>query len=143
MQLPRLPLEVDRQSRHLRYHLSNTLFLRSSFSRDNADDQGSSWHQICIDKINELTLISDIDGTITKSDVLGHVLPIIGRDWAQSGVASLFTKIRDNGYHIAYLSARAIGQAPATKDYLKTVSQEDLNLPGNDLSKDIKQISQF
>ena len=99
--------------------------------------------QICIDKINELTLISDIDGTITKSDVLGHVLPIIGRDWAQSGVASLFTKIRDNGYHIAYLSARAIGQAPATKDYLKTVSQEDLNLPGNDFSKDIKQISQF
>ena len=38
-------------------------------------------------------VISDIDGTITKSDVLGHVLPIIGRDWAQSGVASLFTKI--------------------------------------------------
>ena len=33
VQLPRLPLEVDRQSRHLRYHL----FLRCSFSRDNAE----------------------------------------------------------------------------------------------------------
>ena len=55
-------------------------------------------------------MISDIDGTITKSDVLGHVLPVIGRDWAQSGVAELFTKIKNNGYHMAYLSARAIGQ---------------------------------
>ena len=55
------------------------------------------------------------------------------RDWAQSGVASLFTKIRNNGYHIAYLSARAIGQAPTTKDYLQSVSQEDLNLPDGPL----------
>jgi len=74
-------------------------------------------------------VISDIDGTITKSDVLGHVLPIIGRDWAQSGVASLFTKIVNNGYHIVYLSARAIGQASITKDYLASVKQGEVNLP--------------
>ena len=55
-------------------------------------------------------VISDIDGTITKSDVLGHILPIVGQDWAQSGVAQLFTKIKNNGYRILYLSARAIGQ---------------------------------
>jgi hypothetical protein len=47
----------------------------------------------------------------------------IGRDWAQSGVAELFTKIRNNGYHIMYLSARAIGQATITKDYLQSVKQ--------------------
>ena len=46
-----------------------------------------------------------------------------GRDWAQSGVAQLFTKIRNNGYHIMYLSARAIGQASITKDYLQSVKQ--------------------
>merc|ERR1711963_894086 len=74
-------------------------------------------------------VISDIDGTITKSDVLGHVLPIIGRDWAQSGVASLFTKIVNNGYHIVYLSARAIGQASITKDYLASIKQGEVNLP--------------
>jgi len=74
-------------------------------------------------------VISDIDGTITKSDVLGHVFPMIGRDWAQSGVASLFTKIVNNGYHIVYLSARAIGQASITKEYLASVKQGDLNLP--------------
>jgi phosphatidate phosphatase LPIN len=30
-------------------------------------------------------VISDIDGTITKSDLLGHILPIVGRDWSHSG----------------------------------------------------------
>ena len=74
-------------------------------------------------------VISDIDGTITKSDVLGHVLPIIGRDWSQSGVTSLFTKIVNNGYHIVYLSARAIGQASITKDYLASIKQGEVNLP--------------
>ena len=49
-------------------------------------------------------VISDIDGTITKSDVLGHILPAIGQDWAQSGVAQLFSKIRSNSYHMMYLS---------------------------------------
>ena len=35
----------------------------------------------------------------------------MGKDWAQSGVAQLFTKIKNNGYQLLYLSARAIGQA--------------------------------
>lgn len=36
-------------------------------------------------KYNDKVVISDIDGTITKSDVLGHILPMVGRDWAQIG----------------------------------------------------------
>ena len=78
-------------------------------------------------------VISDIDGTITKSDVLGHILPVIGNDWAQSGVAQLFSKIRQNGYQIMYLSARAIGQASITKDYLQSVRQGDVCLPDGPL----------
>ncbi|XP_051163816.1 phosphatidate phosphatase LPIN2 isoform X2 [Leptopilina boulardi] len=74
-------------------------------------------------------VISDIDGTITKSDVLGHILPIVGKDWAQSGVAQLFTKIKNNGYKLLYLSARAIGQARVTREYLKSIKQGDLSLP--------------
>ena len=70
-----------------------------------------------------------IDGTISKSDVPGHILSVNGKDWAQSGVAQLFTKIRDNGYRIMYLSARAIGQATITKDYLHSVKQGDVCLP--------------
>ncbi|XP_016844916.1 phosphatidate phosphatase LPIN1 isoform X2 [Nasonia vitripennis] len=78
-------------------------------------------------------VISDIDGTITKSDVLGHILPIVGKDWAQSGVAQLFTKIKNNGYKLLYLSARAIGQARVTREYLKSIRQGDLSLPDGPL----------
>jgi len=74
-------------------------------------------------------IISDIDGTITRSDVLGQILPAIGRDWAQCGVAKLFSQIEANGYHLVYLTARAIGQAAITKDYLNFVKQENINLP--------------
>lgn len=62
-------------------------------------------------KHNDKVVISDIDGTITKSDVLGHILPMVGKDWAQIGVAQLFSKIEQNGYRLLYLSARAIGQS--------------------------------
>lgn len=62
-------------------------------------------------KHTDKVVISDIDGTITKSDVLGHILPMVGKDWAQLGVAELFTKIEQNGYKLLYLSARAIGQS--------------------------------
>ena len=74
-------------------------------------------------------VISDIDGTITKSDVRGQVLTMIGCDWSQSDVAKLFTKIAKNGYHIVYLSARAIGQASTTKGYLMSVKQDEENMP--------------
>lgn len=62
-------------------------------------------------KHNDKVVISDIDGTITRSDVLGHILPMVGKDWAQIGVAQLFSKIEENGYKLLYLSARAIGQS--------------------------------
>nr|QYV43132.1 lipid metabolism-related protein [Colaphellus bowringi] len=80
-------------------------------------------------KWDDKIVISDIDGTITKSDVLGHILPIVGKDWAQTGVAQLFNKIKDNGYKLLYLSARAIGQARITRDYLKSIRQGDLTMP--------------
>jgi phosphatidate phosphatase LPIN len=85
------------------------------------------WHH------QDKVVISDIDGTITKSDVLGHILPVIGQTWAQSGVADLFSKIKSNGYHIMYLTARAIGQASTTKGYLQTLKQGDLCLPDGPL----------
>ncbi|EEA26368.1 lipin Smp2, putative [Talaromyces marneffei ATCC 18224] len=74
-------------------------------------------------------VISDIDGTITKSDVLGHVLNMIGRDWTHQGVAKLFTDIVSNGYNIMYLTSRSTGQADLTRTYLKGVLQEGYRLP--------------
>ncbi|KAF9057891.1 Lipin/Ned1/Smp2-domain-containing protein [Panaeolus papilionaceus] len=74
-------------------------------------------------------VISDIDGTITKSDGLGHVFAMIGRDWTHIGVAKLYTDIVRNGYKIMYLTSRAIGQADATRDYLKGIKQNNYQLP--------------
>lgn len=84
-------------------------------------------------KHNDKVVISDIDGTITKSDVLGHILPMVGKDWAQIGVAQLFSKIEENGYKMLYLSARAIGQSRATREYLRSIRQGDVQLPDGPL----------
>ncbi|KJZ71541.1 hypothetical protein HIM_09079 [Hirsutella minnesotensis 3608] len=74
-------------------------------------------------------VISDIDGTITKSDALGHVLNMIGRDWTHSGVAKLFSDIALNGYNIMYLTSRSVGQADTTRAYLNGVAQDGYKLP--------------
>ncbi|CAO2657821.1 Nn.00g070810.m01.CDS01 [Neocucurbitaria sp. VM-36] len=74
-------------------------------------------------------VISDIDGTITKSDALGHVLTMIGRDWTHQGVAKLYTDIVNNGYNIFYLTSRSVGQADMTRAYLNGVVQEHYRLP--------------
>ncbi|KAF9436119.1 hypothetical protein BGZ76_004770 [Entomortierella beljakovae] len=74
-------------------------------------------------------VISDIDGTITKSDALGHIFTMAGKDWTHTGVAKLYTDIVNNGYHILYLTSRAIGQADYTRKYLKNVEQDNYQLP--------------
>uniref|UniRef100_A0A1E1WU22 LNS2/PITP domain-containing protein n=2 Tax=Pectinophora gossypiella TaxID=13191 RepID=A0A1E1WU22_PECGO len=84
-------------------------------------------------RYDDKIVISDIDGTITKSDVLGHIFPLVGKDWAQSGVAQLFTKIKNNGYQLLYLSARAIGQARVTREYLRSIKQGEVCLPDGPL----------
>jgi phosphatidate phosphatase LPIN len=63
-----------------------------------------------------------VDGTVTKSDLGGHVLPRLGLgDWAHDGIAKLFTNIDKNGYKIIYLSARPIGFSTDTKQYLLNI----------------------
>jgi phosphatidate phosphatase LPIN len=74
-------------------------------------------------------VISDIDGTITKSDALGHVLNMIGRDWTHIGVAKLYSDIVANGYNMFYLTSRSVGQADTTRAYLNGVTQEGYKLP--------------
>lgn len=70
---------------------------------------------------------------LSRSDVLGHILPMVGHSWAQLGVAKLFTKIQDNGYKFLYLSARAIGQARITREYLRRLRQGEICLPDGPL----------
>ncbi|GKT74559.1 nuclear elongation and deformation protein 1 [Colletotrichum tofieldiae] len=74
-------------------------------------------------------VISDIDGTITKSDALGHVLNMIGRDWTHAGVAKLYSDIVANGYNIMYLTSRSVGQSDTTRAYLAGIQQGQYRLP--------------
>ncbi|KAF4023641.1 hypothetical protein G4228_015580 [Cervus hanglu yarkandensis] len=80
-------------------------------------------------KWDDKVVISDIDGTITKSDALGHILPQLGKDWTHQGITSLYHKIHLNGYKFLYCSARAIGMANLTKGYLQWVSEAGCGLP--------------
>jgi phosphatidate phosphatase LPIN len=61
--------------------------------------------------------------TFFRSDVLGQVMPLVGRDWSHSGVARLFSAIKENGYQLLFLSARAIVQAYLTKNFLFNLKQ--------------------
>ncbi|KAI3684734.1 hypothetical protein L6452_33959 [Arctium lappa] len=74
-------------------------------------------------------VISDVDGTITKSDVLGQFMPLVGRDWSHIGVTHLFSAIKENGYQILFLSARSISQADVTRQFLINLKQEGQGLP--------------
>ncbi|XP_035634543.1 phosphatidate phosphatase LPIN3-like isoform X1 [Oncorhynchus keta] len=78
---------------------------------------------------DDRVVISDIDGTITKSDALGHILPQLGKDWTHQGIARLYHKIHQNGYKFLYCSARAIGMADITKGYLQWVNDKGTVLP--------------
>uniref|UniRef100_A0AAR2M5D6 phosphatidate phosphatase n=1 Tax=Pygocentrus nattereri TaxID=42514 RepID=A0AAR2M5D6_PYGNA len=78
---------------------------------------------------DDKVIISDIDGTITKSDALGHILPQFGKDWTHQGIAKLYHKIHQNGYKFLYCSARAIGMADITKGYLQWVNDKGIVLP--------------
>lgn len=64
---------------------------------------------------NDKIIISDVDGTVTKTDARGHVFTRVGFDYAHDGIASLFTNINNNGYKIMYLSARNVGMHLETK----------------------------
>jgi len=75
-------------------------------------------------------VVSDVDGTITKSDVLGQLMPWIGSNWSHNGVAEFYTNIAKNGYQLLYLTSRAIGQADLTRQYLFEIIEqykEDMN----------------
>uniref|UniRef100_A0A671XLN0 phosphatidate phosphatase n=1 Tax=Sparus aurata TaxID=8175 RepID=A0A671XLN0_SPAAU len=124
-------------------HLSNTVLSRNQMHlnlRDGANKvvfsvttqyQGTCRCEAAIYLWNwdDRVIISDIDGTITKSDALGHILPQFGKDWTHKGIAKLYHKIHQNGYKFLYCSARAIGMAGITKDYLQWVNDKGTVLP--------------
>lgn len=80
-------------------------------------------------KWNARIVVSDVDGTITRSDVLGQFMPLVGKDWSHIGVTHLFSAIKENGYQLLFLSARAISQAHLTRQFLFNLKQDGKALP--------------
>ena len=74
-------------------------------------------------------ILWDIDGTITRSDVLGVILPRLGFNWNHEGVIELIDKMNNNGYKIVYLTARAIFQGDATHEFLNSLEKDGIKLP--------------
>eukprot|EP00096_Caligus_rogercresseyi_P002588 TRINITY_DN14780_c0_g1_i1.p1 TRINITY_DN14780_c0_g1~~TRINITY_DN14780_c0_g1_i1.p1 ORF type:complete len:328 (-),score=26.04 TRINITY_DN14780_c0_g1_i1:105-1088(-) len=65
-------------------------------------------------------VITDVDGTITESDIKGQIFSSLGTSAHHFNVVPFFAAIRERGYHIVYLTARSISQDGATRDYLFT-----------------------
>ena len=83
---------------------------------------------------NVKIVISDVDGTITSSDVLGQVLPNLGKDWTHPGIAKLYKIIseKENVVFI-YMSSRPIAEAGLTRKYIRGIEQDGLKLPDSPL----------
>lgn len=68
-----------------------------------------------------------------RSDVFGHLFPLVGKDWSHEGIAEFFRAIQENGYQFIYLSARAIGQSRITRNFLRNLKQCGYALPDGPL----------
>jgi phosphatidate phosphatase PAH1 len=87
-------------------------------------------------KYNVKIILWDIDGTITRSDILGVILPRIGINWSHDDVIELIDKMAKNGYKIIYLTARAIFQSEATRKFLKNLEKNGIKLPDGPIIMD-------
>jgi phosphatidate phosphatase LPIN len=73
--------------------------------------------------------VSDVDGTVTSSDILGHFLPPMGRDWTHPGLVHLYARIAAAGLKLLYLTSRPIGEAAVTRQLLARIRQDGVALP--------------
>ena len=74
-------------------------------------------------------LVSDLDGTVTRSDVIGQIFAFWGKDWSHKRIVKLYNDIEQNGYKILYLTARTMCQHTQTKNYLYSITQDGQQMP--------------
>jgi len=80
-------------------------------------------------------VVTDIDGTLTRSNLRGHLMPRLGFDWSHCSVSNFFQQLHKHGYKIIYLTARSINLNGATREYLAS-----MNLPPGPLFPALKSI---
>ncbi|KAL0478692.1 hypothetical protein AKO1_008308, partial [Acrasis kona] len=70
-------------------------------------------------------VISDVDGTITKSDALGPFAILLGMDYYRPGTAALYTAISDLGYKFIYITRKPMSQIKFVKNFLVKIRQKE------------------
>ena len=80
-------------------------------------------------KSSDSIIISDIDGTVTKSDMRGHFYSSMKKDYTHPGCSKLFTKFEKYGYKMIYLTARPVSMVKATKRYIGAIDQDGYKMP--------------
>jgi hypothetical protein len=80
---------------------------------------------------NESVVIADLDGTLTISDVEGHIRTLrLGQyDFLHAGACDFFTKLHELDLRILYLTARPIDWASASRTHLENAKQHAHRLP--------------
>lgn len=111
------------QSLGLKYDINEVQYVTETKKMVNLTGKIYFWNDS--DKI----VISDIDGTLTKSDIMGHLCYLIGRDWSRAGVVNLYNGIVAKNYKILYLSSRSISQVNSTRNLLNFMDQSGQKLP--------------
>ena len=75
-------------------------------------------------------IISDFDGTVTRSDVIGQILGgFFNVDWFHKKIIKLFNHLVENQYKIIYLTARSMTQHDKTMHYLYSIKQDNKFMP--------------
>ncbi|KDO27457.1 hypothetical protein SPRG_07046 [Saprolegnia parasitica CBS 223.65] len=80
---------------------------------------------------DDFAIIADLDGTITISDVEGHIRTLrLGQyDYMHVGVCAFLTKLHTIGARILYLTARPLNWAGGSRVHLKEARQDEIGLP--------------
>lgn len=80
---------------------------------------------------NESVVVVDLDGTLTISDVEGHIRTLrLGQyDFLHKGACDFFAKLHELDLRIVYLTARPIDWATASRIHLENATQHAHSLP--------------
>ncbi|KAL0487488.1 ned1 [Acrasis kona] len=79
---------------------------------------------------NQKCVVSDVDGTITKSDVKGILYTRMGMvHYTHEGISSLYAQIATNGYKFLYLTARPITNIDSVRSYIDGINQLETKMP--------------
>jgi phosphatidate phosphatase PAH1 len=74
-------------------------------------------------------VISDFDGTITTTTLMGHLFLHLGMSYTHPGISDLFTEVANRGYKFLYLTRNNVTNLAKIRTYIQKVRQSDASMP--------------